>query len=252
MRNTEKRRHVGRMHRNLSARPLFPLALLTVLIIGCYGRDGQTVVSEPKIPATTPSKIASSGPTAQPEQGPPVHPDSTVEPQAPKAEVAKELPATLPASKEPKATATKATIVSAEESREEQPDPTVLKKLVGEWTGYFQGKRHLKVASDGTGTMQAEPEGLAAKLLAAKLKFDIRWKLKGKLLEFETIGGEPLDKINVVVKMYGRLRRHKLIDLTANQIVLLDEDGVTKYIWKRAEPAVLPDSEMKRHGSTTN
>lgn len=105
--------------------------------------------------------------------------------------------------------------------------------LVGEWSGYYQGQRELKVSADGSGTMVARPDGLAATLLAAELTFKIRWTLKEDQLEFETVGGEPLDKVNVVVKMYGRRRSHKILELQPDKMVLLDEDGVTKYVWNR-------------------
>lgn len=107
------------------------------------------------------------------------------------------------------------------------------KALVGEWTGYYQGDRELTVTADGEGKMVARPEGLAATLLAAELTFKIRWTLIGDKLEFETVGGEPLDKVNIVVKMYGQRRSHKILDLQPDTMVLLDEDGVTKYSWNR-------------------
>lgn len=118
------------------------------------------------------------------------------------------------------------------------------KALLGEWSGYYQGQRKLKVSADGSGTIVARPDGLAATLLAAELTFQIRWVLKDDQLEFETVGGEPLDKVNVVVKMYGRLRSHKILELQPDKMVLLDEDGVTKYLWTRVtsepHPATAP------------
>lgn len=110
----------------------------------------------------------------------------------------------------------------------------VKQTLAGDWEGYYQGGRQMTVAADGQGTMVAHPEGLAATLLAPELTFSFRWNLKGKLLEFETVGGEPADKVKVVVQMYGRKRFHKILDLKPDQMTLLDEDGVTKYLWKRA------------------
>lgn len=116
---------------------------------------------------------------------------------------------------------------------ETKSDAEIEAALVGEWSGYYQGQRKLKVGADGLGTMVARPAGLAATLLAAELTFEIRWKLNGDRLEFETVGGEPLDKVNVVVKMYGRNRSHKILELQSDKMVLLDEDGVTKYVWNR-------------------
>ena len=85
--------------------------------------------------------------------------------------------------------------------------------------------------------MTAEPEGVAAFLLAAKLTFNVKWTINGDQLEFETISGEPADKVAVVVKMYGRKRTHRILSLHPDRLELLDEDGVTKYLWTRTSPA---------------
>lgn len=109
------------------------------------------------------------------------------------------------------------------------------KILIGDWSSYYQGERQLTVAADGTGTMIAKPEGLAATLLASKLTFQIKWKITADQLEFETVGGEPAEKIKVVVKMYGGKRTHKILEVQPNRFELLDEDGATKYVWTRVE-----------------
>lgn len=107
--------------------------------------------------------------------------------------------------------------------------------LIGEWTGFYQGQRRLTVGEGGLATMVVEPEGLAAVLLAPKLTFEVRWTINGEQLEFETLGGEPLDGVEVVGKMYGKRRSHRILELEPNRIVLLDEDGVTEYVWHRVQ-----------------
>ena len=130
-------------------------------------------------------------------------------------------------------------------SSEKRADPTqsqnkdaakeaVAKELEGDWAGYFQGQREMTVEADGTGTMVSYPEGLAATFLAAKLSFNFRWTLNGDQLEFETLGGEPADKVKIVVQMYGRRRSHRILKRQKEEMILLDEDGVTQYVWKRA------------------
>ncbi len=114
--------------------------------------------------------------------------------------------------------------------------------VIGEWTGFYQGQRRLTVREGGKATMVVEPEGFGAMLLAAKLTFEVQWTIKGDQIEFETVGGDPLDKVQVVVKMYGKRRAHKILDLQSEKIVLLDEDGVTEYIWNRV-PAAASETE---------
>lgn len=107
------------------------------------------------------------------------------------------------------------------------------RQVVGEWTGFYQGPRRLTVRQDGTATMTAEPEGVAAFLLAPRLIFEVQWTIQGEQLEFETISGVPADKVAVVVKMYGRKRSHRILSLQSDRLELMDEDGTTKYIWTR-------------------
>ena len=115
------------------------------------------------------------------------------------------------------------------------PTPTDkrLEWLRGEWRGDFQGKRELSVKDDGSGRMISYPEGIAATLLASKLTFEIQWKLNGDALEFETISGTPATATSVVLKMYGKKRVHKIVELAPDSMILRDEDGVTRYVWKR-------------------
>ena len=107
--------------------------------------------------------------------------------------------------------------------------------LRGDWTGYYQGHRKLSVRADGTATMVVEPEGLAATLLAPKLTFDVLWTVNGENLEFETLSGVPKEKVQIIVQMYGRKRSHKILGLQAAKLELLDEDGVTEYVWNRVK-----------------
>ena len=115
--------------------------------------------------------------------------------------------------------------------------------VAGEWSGFYQGQRRLIVRAGGRATMVVEPEGLATVLLASKVTFEVRWAIKGDQFEFETVGGEPLDSVDVVVKMYGKRRSHKILDLQADKIVLLDEDGVTEYVWTRVPKGSAPESK---------
>jgi len=106
----------------------------------------------------------------------------------------------------------------------------------GNWDGFYQGKRTLELRSDLTGTMVSEPEGLAATLLAAKLTFHITWKLEGDQVVFETTRGEPASKVDLITRMYGKQRKHKLLKLADDEMLLLDEDGKTEYRWTRRAP----------------
>ena len=107
--------------------------------------------------------------------------------------------------------------------------------LVGSWKGFYKGERTLEVRADGTATMVSKPEGLAATAFAPRLQFEIEWTLNGDDLIFKTTGGEPEGKVQFILKLYGTERRHKIVSLEAEKMVLLDEDGKTEYVWERVK-----------------
>lgn len=88
---------------------------------------------------------------------------------------------------------------------------------------------------DGTGTMLVELSGLQATLLASKLRFDMRWSLVEKILQKQTVGGEPSEKVNLILNTMGNTADDTILELTDDRLLLLDKDGKTKYDWKRVK-----------------
>ncbi|HEY3965311.1 MAG TPA: hypothetical protein VGM05_12220 [Planctomycetaceae bacterium] len=115
----------------------------------------------------------------------------------------------------------------------EDPQAIYLAAIAGEWEDDYQGKRHLNVAGNGTGTMVVDLDGIGKKLFAARLSFDMEWSLADGYVTMKTLGGEPKSKVQVVLKLYGNEARYKIIELTADRMLLLDGDGKTQYDWRR-------------------
>jgi hypothetical protein len=113
------------------------------------------------------------------------------------------------------------------------PDDSVESRLTGEWEDDYQGKRHLTVASDGTGTMVVDLDGIGKKLFAARMSFDMDWSVADGHVTMKTLGGEPKSKVQLVLKLYGNEARYKILELTPERMLLLDPDGKTKYDWRR-------------------
>ena len=88
--------------------------------------------------------------------------------------------------------------------------------------------------ADGSGTMLVELSGLNA-LFGSKLRFDMQWSLDGKKLTKKTVSGEPVGKVNAILKLYGDTAVDSILELTDDQLLLLDQDGATKYDWRRAK-----------------
>lgn len=112
--------------------------------------------------------------------------------------------------------------------------------VLGDWEDDYSGKRSLTVRADGTATMVCEPSGLGATLFAPRLQFEIDWKLVDNELTFTTRSGEPKTQVDMVLNLYGRSRKHPIIELTADRMLLLDPDGTTKYDWRRPKPKDRP------------
>ncbi|MBS0266368.1 MAG: hypothetical protein JSS02_30840 [Planctomycetes bacterium] len=118
-------------------------------------------------------------------------------------------------------------------SEQTDPDENWRRLAVGEWEDEYQGKRYLTVASDGTGKMVVELEGIGKKIFAPRLSFDLNWTLSEGMVTMTTLGGEPASKVKVVLKLYGNEAQYKILELTADRMLLLDGDGKTQYDWRR-------------------
>jgi len=112
-------------------------------------------------------------------------------------------------------------------------DERARKMLLGKWEDDYQGKRHLTVAEDGTGTMIVELDGIGRRIFADRLAFDLQWTAADGRITMKTLGGEPKSKAQLVLKLYGNEAEYKILELTDNRMLLLDADGTTKYDWRR-------------------
>src|SRR5262249_21245207 len=140
------------------------------------------------------------------------------------------------------ATARNSSEIAAEKTGAAPTKPTeteedkTRRRLLGVWQDHYKGKRTMTLKEDGTGTMVCELSGLQATLFASKLRFDMRWSLEGKILKKRTVGGEPRDKVNLILNMMGNVAEDTILELTDDRLLLLDKDGKTKYDWKRIKP----------------
>ncbi len=108
--------------------------------------------------------------------------------------------------------------------------------VVGTWEDDYQGKRTMTLNADGTGTMIVELRGLKATLFAARLKFNMVWSVQNGRLKKRTISGEPQTRVNMILKMMGDRVDERILELTKERLLLLDQDGETRYDWRRKKP----------------
>lgn len=106
-------------------------------------------------------------------------------------------------------------------------------QVIGTWQDEYQGKRTMTLNADGTGTMLVELKGATALLYASKLRFDMTWMLQDKKLIKKTVGGEPANKVNLILNTMGDTAEDTIVEVTAERLLLLDKDGKTQYDWRR-------------------
>jgi hypothetical protein len=123
---------------------------------------------------------------------------------------------------------------SQAEAKPEDPDAKYRRLVVGVWEDDYKGKRKMVLSADGTGTMLVEPGGLNA-LFASRLRFDMVWSVEDGRLNKRTVGGEPEAKVNLILKTMGDRVSEPILELNDQRLLLLDEDGQTRYDWRRVE-----------------
>lgn len=105
--------------------------------------------------------------------------------------------------------------------------------IVGTWEDDYKGHRTLTLRPDGTATMVVELEGLSAKLYARRLTFEEQWSVAAGKLTLKTLGGEPKRRVHMVLQTMGDTAEHEILELTSEQMLLLDADGSTRFDWRR-------------------
>jgi hypothetical protein len=59
------------------------------------------------------------------------------------------------------------------------------------------------------------------------------WSVENGRLKKQTIGGRPENRVAMILKMMGDRVDEPILELTAERLVLLDQDGETRYEWRR-------------------
>lgn len=124
------------------------------------------------------------------------------------------------------------------------------KKVVGFWEDNHHGKRYLTINSDGSGQMFCRMKGVAAFMVGNEFQLNIKWNIIDGYAVFETVGGSPNSSVSAVNSLWGAKQKQKILDLSKDQVQLLDMDGETIYNWKRIDK-VPEDAQVKPETNTT-
>ncbi len=106
---------------------------------------------------------------------------------------------------------------------------------VGTWQDSYHGKRTLTLRADGTATMVVELGGLKARLFTPRLELDIVWSIEDGKMHRRTVGGRPAEKVEFVNRRAGVAVAEPILGLSADRMILLDQDGSREYTWQRVE-----------------
>ncbi len=130
-------------------------------------------------------------------------------------------------------TITNPPVQNSDTKETEDQDERFRRMVVGTWEDEYQGKRTMTLKDDGTGTMVVELSGLKATLFATRLQFNMQWAVEGGHLKKQTTGGEPAQQVQLILKTMGDRVDEPILELTDDRLRLLDQDGKTKYDWRR-------------------
>ena len=105
--------------------------------------------------------------------------------------------------------------------------------ILGTWEDDYQGKRTLTVRPNGTATMIVEFGGWKARMFTPQLRIETTWTIDEGRFNRQTVGGEPADKVEFVKRRVGDRASDLIVKVTGDRMVLIDQDGETRYNWRR-------------------
>ena len=122
-------------------------------------------------------------------------------------------------------------------------------RMLGTWEDDYKGHRILTLRPDGTGTMIVELDGITAMLFAKSLTFQEEWVVDNRRVTMRAVSGEPAGKVNLILSLHGDSSIQKIVEVTADRMILVEEPSGTRFEWRRvpvvettALPGVSPDS----------
>jgi len=121
-------------------------------------------------------------------------------------------------------------------SAEPISDAEYRRGVLGIWEDDYQGHRTLTIRPDGTATMVVMLKGWKASLYASRLQFEMTWSIQGGHLKKRTTSGQPAGKVKTILAMMGDRVDEPILELTADRLLLLDQNGKKRYDWRRVLP----------------
>ena len=115
------------------------------------------------------------------------------------------------------------------------------KSMLGTWEDDYKGHRTLTLNVDGTGMMVVELDGFAATLFAKKLTFQEEWTVADGKVTMKATGGEPAGKVRLVLSLHGDSSTQRIVEVTQDRMILVEEPSETRFEWRRVSAAESPE-----------
>jgi hypothetical protein len=145
----------------------------------------------------------------------------------------------------PNAASTKQTSVSPDATPAPlSPEEQRRALITGDWEDDYQAGREWTLRDDGTGTMVVHLDGVAAFVFGKTLRFEQTWRIDGDRIVLTVTGGEPRSKIDLILKMEGSTSTQRIVDLTPERFVVVDEKK-KQFAWRR-----LPAAQVSAESDT--
>lgn len=114
-------------------------------------------------------------------------------------------------------------------------DESLRQRLLGKWTQNNYGRRLLTVLADGTATIDVEPEGIWRHVFGERIRINVVWRIENGRVRFESTGGDPPEKAELVAKSFGTSGDRAIVVLTGERLALLEDGKTEPSEWSRVE-----------------
>lgn len=116
-------------------------------------------------------------------------------------------------------------------------DERMRAEIVGKWaTVRAVGPRDLTMNDDGTAKLIVNIESAMQKLIfGARMVIDIKWHITDGILNFEMVGGEPKNSVEMLKKVGGDSLAYEILELSKDRLLVKDGEGDPDHDWNRVK-----------------
>ncbi len=112
-------------------------------------------------------------------------------------------------------------------------DDRIRERILGAWGRKYSGDWRMEIRPDGTGAMTVIPDRVWSYVVGARVSVEFVWRVEDGMAIFDTLRGEPETSYRVVMTMWKKHQRRKVLQLNEQTFAYLSDDGVSRSEWTR-------------------